>query len=86
MEKKSNLRTWLMIIVLLGILSSWVNSNFQLGRLFKGLEATQVEILLDYLNIGLAVIAFGFLFVFIIMWIVRKDKWKRLKSGQEEDQ
>lgn len=74
MKKKSNPISLFVMIAVIGLLVSFFNGDFKIGPIFEGLEVTSVEVLLNYLNIGLAFLALGGIFVFLIVRAARDDK------------
>lgn len=85
MKRKSDIGTWILIIFFIGLVSSLVNSDIPFGTIIENWRSIEIEATLDYLNIGLAFVAFGFLFFLLILWIGNGKKWERLKRGEEEN-
>ena len=84
MKKKSNLIPMFVMIPIVGLVISFLNGDFDVGSYFEGLEVTDLEVLLDYLNLGLGILALVSLLIFILYRFARKDKDPRLFSDWEE--
>lgn len=74
MQKKSNPISLFVIMAVVGLLISFFDGNFEIGPIFEGLEVSSVEVLLNYLNIGLSFLALGGVFIFLIVRAARDDK------------
>ncbi len=89
MKKKSSLIPLFGMIAVIG-LTNWVlNSDFEIGSYFEGLEINSVEVMLEYLNLGLAFLTFGSLFIFLIVRAGRKDEklyWDFQADDFKDDQ
>ena len=89
MKKKFSLIPLFGMIAVFG-LTNWVlNSDFEIGSYFEGLEIYSVEVMLEYLNLGLAFLTFGSLFIFLIVRAGRKDEkfyWDFQADDFKEDQ
>ncbi len=84
MRKKSDIGSWLLTIFIIGLISTVFTSDIQFGALFKNLGSNNLETTLEYLNLGLAFLAFAFLFFFIITRLVRQGKYKERKFRPED--
>ena len=62
------------MIAVIGLMNWILNSDFEIGSYFEGLEITSVEVMLEYLNLGLAFLTFSSLFIFLIVRAGRKDE------------
>lgn len=89
MKKKPSLIPLFGMIAVIG-LTNWVlNSDFEIGSYFEGLEINSVEVMLEYLNLGLAFLTFGSLFIFLIVRAGRKDEklyWDFQADDFKDDQ
>ena len=85
MKKKSNIGTWIVTIFLIGVISAVINSDIPFGAIIKNLGSYDVEVLLEYLKLGLAFITFGLLFFFLISRFGRQEKDQDQKSLPEEN-
>jgi len=74
MKKKSNLIPMFVMIAVIGLMNWILNSDFEIGSYFEGLEINSVEVMLEYLNLGLAFLTFSSLFIFLIVRAGRKDE------------
>ncbi len=86
MKKKSNFISIFVMIFIISLVVSFFNGDFEIGSYFEGLEVNNLEILLDYLNIGLAFLVLAGLLVFLIFRTARQEKDQHLSSGRDEDQ
>jgi hypothetical protein len=85
MKRKSDIGTWILIIFFIGLVSSLINSDIPFAAIIENWGSIEIEATLEYLNIGLAFVAFGFLLFFIISRLGRQEKDKSLKSLPEEN-
>ena len=85
MKKRSDIVSWLAMIFIIGVVSSVFTSDIQFGAIFKDWVSNDIEVTLEYLNIGLAFVTFGLLFFFIISRLGRQKKDQDLKSRTAED-
>jgi hypothetical protein len=74
MKKKSPSISMFVMIAVIGLLISFLNGDFAIGPIFEGLEIDSLEVLLDYVNIGLAFLALGGIFVVLIVRAARNEK------------
>ena len=84
MNKKFNIGNMIAIIFLIGVISSFFTSDIQFGDMINGLEINGIEAILDTINSGLAFVAFGFLFFFILFRSSSNDQGDRLLQDWEE--
>ena len=85
MKRKSEISAWILIIFFIGLVSSLVNSDISFGAIIENWGSIEIETTLEYLNLGLAFVTFGFLLFFIISRLGRQEKDKSLKSLPEEN-
>ncbi len=85
MKRKSEISAWILIIFFIGLVSSLVNSDISFGAIIENWGSIEIEAALEYLNLGLAFVAFGVLLFFIISRLSRQEKDKSLKSLPEEN-
>lgn len=85
MKRKSEISAWILIIFFIGLVSSLVNSDISFGAIIENWGSIEIETTLEYLNLGLAFVAFGSLLFFIISRLGRREKDKSLKSFPEEN-
>ena len=74
MKKKSDFVSMFVMISVIGLVISVLNGDFEIGSYFEGLEINSVEVMLEYLNLGLAFLTFSSLFIFLIVRAGRKDE------------
>jgi hypothetical protein len=89
MKKKPSLAPLLGMIAVIGLVNWVLNSNFEIGSYFEGLEVNGVEVLLEYLSLGLAFLTFGILLIVLIVRAARKDEnlyWDFQADDFKEDQ
>ena len=90
MNKKSNPISLFAVIAVVGLLASFLTGNFEIGSYFESLEVTNIEVLLDYLNIGLGFLALGSIVVYFIMRTAwgKEANWLEqvLRDKHEKDQ
>jgi hypothetical protein len=85
MKRKSDIGTWILIIFFIGLVSSLINSDIPFAAIIENWGSIEIEATLEYLNLGLAFVAFGFLLFFIISRLGGQEKDKNLKSLPEEN-
>ena len=89
MKKKSNPISMIVMMAVIGIIISFFGTDFELGPILEGLEIESLEVLLDYLNIGLAFLALAGVFIFWIWRATRDDKeffWEFDKDEEQEEE
>jgi len=89
MKKKPSLIPLLGMIAVIGLVNWVLNSDFEIGSYFEGLEVYSVEVLLEYLSLGLAFLTFGIIFIILIVRAARKDEnfyWDFQADDFKEDQ
>jgi hypothetical protein len=89
MKKKSSLVSYLAAILLFGVISSLFNSELPFREIFDSLELNNIEVLLEYLSLGLAFLTFGILFIVLIVRATRTDEnlyWDFQADDFKEDQ
>jgi len=74
MKKKTNYISPFVMVLIVGLVISFINGDFKIGSYFQGLEVIDLEVLLDYLNLGLGFLAFGSVFVYLIVRAGRQEK------------
>ena len=86
MNKKSNPISLIAIIFIIGVISSFVTSDFQISTLFGGGGETDLKTTMDYLNLGLGALALGLV---IIYFFYRSAKGKKdideIEDGEWEE-
>ena len=88
MKKKSNPISLFVIIAVVGLLVSFFNGDNALGPLLENLEVASLEVLLDYLNLGLGFLALAGVFIFWVWRASKKEKefyWDFDKEKKEEE-
>jgi hypothetical protein len=77
------------MIAIFGLLLTFLNSDFEIGSFFQDFETIDLESLLEYLNLGLAFLAFTAILIFVFIRAARgkEDNWLEqvLRDKQEED-
>ena len=89
MKKKTSLIPYLGMIAVIGLVNLVLNSDFEIGSYFEGLEVNSIEVLLEYLSLGLAFLTFGIIFIILIVRAGRKDEnsyWDFQADDFKEDQ
>ena len=90
MNKKPNYISMFVMIAIIGLLSMFLNSDFEIGSFFQDSETIDLESLLEYLNLGLAFLAFTaiLIFVFIRAASGKEDNWLEqvLRNIEKDDQ
>ena len=74
MKKKSNPIPMILMIAVGGLVISFVNGDFNIGSYFEGLEANNLEVLLDYINLGLGFLVLAGVFIFFMVRLAKDDK------------
>jgi len=67
MNKKTNPISLLVMIVVLGLAVSVIGGDFNIGGYFEDLDTDNIEVLLEYLSIGLAFLTLGGLTLYLIL-------------------
>ncbi len=86
MKKKTNFPSMFVMIIIISLVISFLNGDFEFGRYFEGLEVTDLEVLLDTLSLGLGFLAFASLLALLIFRAVNQEKDQDLSSGRDKDQ
>ncbi len=76
--------TYLVFILAFGLISTILNSDIPFGAMIQNWENYDLEVLLEYLNLGLGFLAFGFLFFFLIFRSGRDEKVDNLIRDWDE--
>jgi hypothetical protein len=78
------------MIAIIGMLATFLNSGFEIGSFFQDFETIDLESLLDYLNLGLAFLAFTAILIFVFIRAAKgiEGNWLEqvLRNIEEEDQ
>ena len=78
------------MIAVIGLVISFLNGDFQIGSYFEGLEVTNLEMLLEYLSLGLGFLAISSIFIYLVVRAARgkEASWLEqvLRDKQEDDQ
>ncbi len=90
MNKKSNLVSYFVIIFFIGVISTILNSDIPFGGMIQNWKNYDIEVLLEYLSIGLGFLAIGSIFIYLIVRAARGKEvsWLEqvLRDKQEDDQ
>ena len=89
MKKKSNPISMIVMMAVIGIIISFFGTDFAIGPILESLEVDSLEVLLDYLNIGLGFLALAGVFIFWIWRSSRDEKefyWEFDKEQDQEDE
>ncbi len=74
MKKKSNPIPMILMIAVGGLAISLVNGDYNIGSYFEGLDLSNTEVLLDYINLGLGFLALAGVFIFFMVRVAIDDK------------
>ena len=74
MKKKSNPIPMILLIAVGGLAISLVNGDYNIGSYFEGLDLSNTEVLLDYINFGLGFLALAGVFIFFMVRVAIDDK------------
>ena len=74
MKKKSNPIPMILMIAVGGLAISLVNGDYNIGSYFEGLDLSNTEVLLDYINFGLGFLALAGVFIFFMVRVAKDDK------------
>ena len=89
MKQKSSLISYFVIILMIGAVSTIINSDIPFGAIIQNWQSYEIEALLEYVSFGLAFLAFGSIFVYLIVRAARGKEvnWLEqvLRDKQEED-
>ena len=88
MKKKSNPISIFVIMAVIGMLISVFGGDFAIAPILESLEIESLEVLLEYLNIGLGFLALAGVFIFWIWHSARDEKeffWEFDKDEDQED-
>ncbi len=67
MKKKSPPMSMFVMIAVIVLVASFLNGDFEVGSYFEGLEVYNLEVLLEYLSMGLAFLVLGGLTLYLIL-------------------
>ncbi len=89
MNRKSNLVSYFVIILMIGVISSIINGNIPLGAMIQNWQDYDIETLLDTLSLGLGFLALGSIVVYFILRSTggKEDNWLEqvLRDKQDDD-
>lgn len=74
MKKKSPPISMFVLIAVGGLAISVLNGDFDIGSYFEGLEVSSLEVLLDYINLGLGFLALAGIFIFVMVRVAKDEK------------
>ena len=74
MKKKSSPISIFVLIAIGGLVISFLNGDFNIGSYFEGLDLSNTEVLLDYLNLGLGFLVLAGVFIFFFVRSAREEK------------
>ena len=89
MKKKSPPISMFFLIAIGGLVISFLNGDFNIGSYFEGLEMDNLEVLLDYINIGLGFLVLAGVFIFFMVRAAKDDKeyfWDFTADDFKDDQ
>ena len=86
MNKKSNPISLIAIIFIIGVISSFVTSDFQIGSLFGSGGETDLKTSLDTLNLVLAGFVLAVLLIYFFYRAAQGKGDQRSESSREYDQ
>jgi hypothetical protein len=84
MKRKNSFVTYIVMIMLIGVISSIISSDMPFGAMFRNLTITGLEDLLEKVSLGLGFVALAGLIGLIFfrsMWMKKDD---RIESVWEE--
>lgn len=62
------------LIAIGGLVISFLNGDFDIGSYFEGLESSSLEVLLDYVNLGLGFLVLAGVFIFFVVRAAKGEK------------
>ena len=74
MKKKSNPISMIVWMAVIGIIISFLGTDFEIGSYFEGLDVSNIEDLLDYVNLGLGFLVLAGVFIFFMVRAAKDDK------------
>ena len=74
MKKKSPPISMYVLIAVGGLAISALTGDFNIGSYFEGLDVSNTEVLMDYINIGLGFLALTGVFIFFFVRAAKDDK------------
>ena len=74
MEKKTNPISMIVMMAVIGIIISFLGTDFEIGRYFEGLEVSNTKVLLDYINLGLGFLVLAGVFIFVMVRAAKGEK------------
>ena len=86
MNKKSNPISLIAIVFIIGVISSFVTSDFEIGALFENLGGDNIKATLDSINLGLGVLALVLVVIFLFYRSATGKKDRQAESWQDQDQ
>ncbi len=85
MKKKSSLVSYFILIFIIGVVSTILNSDIPLAGMIQNLKNYDIEVLLEYLNLGLGFLVFVLLAVFVFYRVFRQDKDQDLQNPWDDE-
>jgi len=89
MKKKPSVMPMFVMIAVIGIVSTVLNSDFDIGTIFEALDINSLEALLDYINLGLGFLVLAVIFIVLIVRAARDEKeyfWDFNKDDFQEEE
>jgi hypothetical protein len=86
MKKKPSVMPMFVMIAVIGIVSTVLNSDFDIGTIFEALDINSLEALLDYINLGLGFLVLAGVFIFLIVRAARDEKAYFWEFNPDQDQ
>lgn len=86
MKRKSNPVTLIAIVFIIGVISSFITSDFQFRSLFENGASPDLKTILDYVNLGLMFVVLVLIVIYLFYRSARRDKDRQAESWQGQDQ
>ena len=89
MQKRPNPISMFVMIGIIGLVVSFLTGDFEIGSFIDGLEVDNIEVLLEYLSLGLGFLTMASLFIVLMVRASKGDRnyyWDFEKGDKKEDQ
>ena len=84
-KKRSSLISYFVFLIIFGVVSTVINSDFPLGALIQNWKDYDIKSLLDTLNLGLGFLVFVLLTGFFFYRVIRQGNDQDSKNPWEDE-
>ena len=90
-RRQSSIVTYIFMIFLIGMISTFVSSDFPFGAIFQDLKGQNLEVILDTVNLWLGFVALGVL-IFLVVFLITREQippsfreiWDKKNNDEDE--